>query len=83
MSSGLNLLREINRFQCKRRPMSEGMKLQAQEEAKHDSEENEPVMMNPQDMIDDFESANAKKVQIISKIESRMKAKDKLLDQRH
>ena len=55
----------------------------AQEEAKHDSEENEPVMMNPQDMIDDFESANAKKVQIISKIESRMKAKDKLLDQRY
>ena len=40
-------------------------------------------MMNPQDMINDFESANAKKVQIISKIESRMKAKDKLLDQKH
>ena len=56
----------------------------AQEEVKHDSEEDhEPVMMNPQDMINDFESANAKKVQIISKIESRMKAKDKLLDQKH
>lgn len=39
-------------------------------------------MINPQDMIDDFESANAKKAQIISKIEQRIQVKEKMLDQK-
>lgn len=38
--------------------------------------------MNPQDMIDGFKNANAKKMQIISKIESRIKVKEKMLDQK-
>ena len=56
----------------------------AQEEVKYDSDGDlEPVMMNPQDMIDEIEDLNAKKDQIISKIEPRLKAKRKILEVKH